>query len=94
MTTQQEAYINGFVKRASEYGFTTQEALNLFKESQEAPANLAQPVAQSAAPAKPGFFDKAKQYFKSKVPAYPTSLGTNAGGYDQLAQQFQEQAGG
>ena len=34
MTTQQ-AHINGFVKRASEYGFSEQEALELLKNSAE-----------------------------------------------------------
>jgi hypothetical protein len=35
MTHQQQAYINGFVKRASQYGFTTNEALALLKHSEE-----------------------------------------------------------
>ena len=33
MTHQQQAYINGFVKRASQYGFTDHEAVELLKQS-------------------------------------------------------------
>jgi hypothetical protein len=33
MNTQQQAYINGFVKRASEYGFSEAEARKLLKEA-------------------------------------------------------------
>ena len=33
MTTQQQAYINGFVKRAAEYGYRKEEALNILKEA-------------------------------------------------------------
>jgi hypothetical protein len=33
MTTQEQAYIEGFVKRASEYGFNYNEAINLLKQA-------------------------------------------------------------
>ena len=33
MTTQQQAYVEGFVKRASEYGFSEDEAFNVLKEA-------------------------------------------------------------
>lgn len=33
MTTQQQAYINGFVKRAMEYGLSQQEAVELLKSA-------------------------------------------------------------
>jgi hypothetical protein len=33
MNTQQQAYIEGFVKRASEYGFSEAEAIELLKQS-------------------------------------------------------------
>jgi hypothetical protein len=33
MTTQQEAYINGFVKRANQYGYSDVQAIELLKES-------------------------------------------------------------
>lgn len=33
MTNQEQAYINGFVKRASEYGFSAQEAIELLKSA-------------------------------------------------------------
>jgi hypothetical protein len=33
MTQQEQAYINGFVKRASEYGFAKDEAVELFKSA-------------------------------------------------------------
>jgi hypothetical protein len=35
MTTQQQAYINGFIKRAAEYGFSEQEAAAILKYSEE-----------------------------------------------------------
>jgi hypothetical protein len=35
MTTQQQSYIYGFVKRAMQYGFNEQEALNIFKNAAE-----------------------------------------------------------
>jgi len=37
MTTQEQAYIEGFVKRASEYGFNQNEAVELLKYAQPAP---------------------------------------------------------
>jgi hypothetical protein len=33
MTTQEQAYIEGFVKRAAEYGFNENEAVNILKEA-------------------------------------------------------------
>ena len=38
--TNQEAYINGFVKRAAEYGLTTQEAIELLKTSGVPPEHM------------------------------------------------------
>jgi hypothetical protein len=35
MNTQQQAYIYGFVKRASEYGYSEQEAINILKAATE-----------------------------------------------------------
>jgi hypothetical protein len=35
MNTQQQAYIYGFVKRAAEYGFSENEALNILKNASE-----------------------------------------------------------
>jgi hypothetical protein len=34
MTTEQQAYISGFVKRAAEYGFNEDEAVDMLKEAQ------------------------------------------------------------
>ena len=90
--TSEQAYVDGFVKRASEYGFNTQEALSLLKTAQPGAEAGANPP-RTAKPV-PGVFNKVQQYFKSKVPIYPTSLGNTAGGYDQLERQIQEQAGG
>jgi hypothetical protein len=39
MTTQQQAYIEGFVKRANEYGFSNQEALSILKQASELKGN-------------------------------------------------------
>lgn len=62
MTTEQ-AYINGFVKRASEYGFSAQEAIELLKTSGVPPQHMndlgaalstkapVKPVAKSQRPA-------------------------------------------
>ena len=33
MTTQEQAYINGFVKRANQYGFSNSEAIELYKQA-------------------------------------------------------------
>lgn len=33
MNTQEQAYINGFVKRAMEYGFSEREAVEILKQS-------------------------------------------------------------
>jgi hypothetical protein len=38
MTTQQQAYINGFVKKASEYGFNENEAIDILKQATVADA--------------------------------------------------------
>lgn len=38
--TNQEAYINGFVKRAAEYGYSAQEAIELLKTSGVPPAHI------------------------------------------------------
>jgi hypothetical protein len=35
MTTQQQAYINGFVKRAAEYGYNEYQAINILKQASE-----------------------------------------------------------
>lgn len=35
MTAQQQAYVNGFVKRAAEYGFSDHEALSILKKASE-----------------------------------------------------------
>jgi hypothetical protein len=50
MTNQEQAYINGFVKRANEYGLSEQEALELLKSA--SPETLAMsPGAQTYAQA-------------------------------------------
>jgi hypothetical protein len=43
MSTQEQAFINGFVKRAMEYGFDQNEAIHLLKQANP---NVAQPVKQ------------------------------------------------
>lgn len=40
MTTQERAYINGFVKRTAEHGLDEREALALLKSSADAALNL------------------------------------------------------
>jgi hypothetical protein len=86
MTVQQQAYIYGFVKRAAEYGFSENEAIELLKQAEPA-ANIT--------PAKPlGLVGRAKQWIGSKLPGYPTSVGNTSGAVDDMAKRFQEQAGG
>ena len=48
MTTQQQAYVAGFVKRASEYGFNEDEAFTILKKAQLS----IKPIANMAAPVK------------------------------------------
>jgi hypothetical protein len=33
MNTQEQAYINGFVKRAAEYGYNEQQAIAIYKQA-------------------------------------------------------------
>ena len=46
MNTQKQAYIEGFVKRAAEYGFSENEAVKLLKQSgiADAPAYQTNPT--------------------------------------------------
>jgi len=49
MTTQQEqAYINGFVKKASEYGYSEQEAAGILKEAVNLPPSASLPAGAKA----------------------------------------------
>lgn len=48
MTTQEQAYINGFVKRAAQYGFAEQEAINILKQAMgEMPMAKKKPIAKT-----------------------------------------------
>jgi hypothetical protein len=97
MTTQQ-AYINGFVKRASEYGYSPTAAIALLKSAQPGlgviDTGLGNPAAKQTTAPKPGLVDKARSWLGSKLPGYPTSAGSTKGGVDVLANQFNELAGG
>jgi hypothetical protein len=61
MTNQDQAFIEGFVKRASEYGYSEFEAINLLKAADAAPVAMpsrasllgAKPQAPQVAPAVP-----------------------------------------
>lgn len=52
MNTQQ-AYLEGFVKRASEYGLSREEALDLLKQSAMMGAPMAAPAVMAKKPVKP-----------------------------------------
>jgi len=60
MTTQQQAYIQGFVKRASEYGYSQEEAVNILKKATAADA----PEYQKA----PGLMQGLKNYASNVNP--------------------------
>ena len=98
MNTQQ-AYINGFVKRASEYGLSQREAIELLKQSADtapvvntgtASATPPPPAAASASapPAKPGFF----QRLFNKAPV--STVGNTAEGVNKMMDRFNELGGG
>ena len=92
MNTQEQAYTEGFVKRANEYGFSEAEAIELLKQSNLALSN-ANP-AQSV-----GDMDPTQPLhlaLDNVNPKQPTSAGSNIVnpvnyGMDGLAKQFQNQ---
>jgi hypothetical protein len=98
MNTQQQAYINGFVKRASEYGLNQNEAIELLKQSADAPPVVntgtatstppAAPAPAPVAPAKPGFF----QRLFNKAPV--STVGNTAEGVNKMMDKFNELGGG
>ena len=93
MTTQQ-AYINGFVKRAAAYGYSKAEAISLLKIAMpNANENAPSPVASKPA-SSPGMMSRAKNWIKSKLPGYPTTVGNTAGAVEDLSKKLYEQAGG
>lgn len=83
-------YLEGFIKRAAEYGLTEYEALALFKVSGERPglwANIRAKRARGEKPAKPGDKDypDRKQWSKltkdaASSPAWQRSAGKNPEG--------------
>jgi hypothetical protein len=91
MTAQEQAYINGFVKRAGEYGLSRGEAIELFKSA--SPETLAMsPGARTAAqaagnplkkvaPAPPDGVSAASaaDTKKYKLPSTPSSTAPNYG---------------
>lgn len=84
----EQAYIEGFVKRAVEYGLSTVEAYQLLKESAERPglwANIRARRARGKNPARPGSknYPDEKQWddlTKSAVAAWQRSEGKNPEG--------------
>jgi hypothetical protein len=53
MNTQEQAYIQGFVKRASEYGFNNDEAISLFKQALLDPSLMGKKAPVAKPPMKP-----------------------------------------
>ena len=95
MNTQQQAFVNGFVKRASEYGFDRAKALELFKQAAPpAPIAAINTTSSSDPQQSHGILERAKSWIKNKLPGYPTSVGSTAQGVDALANQFKELGGG
>lgn len=59
-TQQQQAYLEGFVKRASEYGFDQEEAVELLKSAYSDLGGQAKDLIRSG-------FDNAKEFFHNNV---------------------------
>jgi hypothetical protein len=95
MNTQQQAYIQGFTKRAAAYGFDENEALILLKQSQ-APAPVVGSITtgDTATSNSPGFLDKIKNWVGGKFPGYPTSAGSTQDHITALTKKVHEMAGG
>jgi hypothetical protein len=53
MNTQEQAYIQGFVKRANEYGFNDNEAISLFKQALLDPSLMGKKAPVAKPPMKP-----------------------------------------
>lgn len=53
MNTQEQAYLQGFVKRANEYGFNDEEAISLFKQALLSPALMGKKAPTVKPPMKP-----------------------------------------
>ena len=54
MNLQEQAYLQGFVKRAGEYGFNQTEAISLFKQALLSPALMGKKAPTVKPPMKPG----------------------------------------
>jgi hypothetical protein len=87
MNTQEQAYINGFVKRAAEYGLDYSESLSLLKSAEKPGlwANIRAKKARGEKAAKPGSEDypDKKQWdklTKAAVAAWQRSAGKNPEG--------------
>ena len=54
MNTQEQAYINGFVKRAAEYGLTQEQAISIYKQALVSPVLMGKkPAMKPTVPTKP-----------------------------------------
>ena len=100
MDTQQ-AYINGFVKRAADYGYSEDQAIELLKSAVDAasPAGFDMSATADAskvpAPssAAPGLLGKLRNKFSNMLPGYPTTVGATPGGVDALTRKFEQMGG-
>ena len=74
MNAQEQAYINGFVKRAAEYGFDENQAIAMLKEAArgtEAGALFIRHMAPAAAHSKKGFKNLANKIIKNDKKLVP-----------------------
>ena len=63
MNTEQQAYINGFVKRAAYYGYDQQEALYILKTAANFPSNMMPNTPQLTLPGGGGMVPNARPYY-------------------------------
>jgi hypothetical protein len=83
MSTQQ-AFVNGFIKRASQYGYSEQEAINILKQADEYVATEPTRAQKARVPMKPSVPVKptipvkpAKPVTPPRIPNYPGEADAN-----------------
>lgn len=82
MNTLQQAYVNGFVKRASQHGLNEMEAISLLKQANPGPQPAPNPPGPAANP--PGFLvrnaQKAEDFYRNAKSRVQPGVGTGVMG--------------